>query len=128
MNKSAVIENNEFVDMKMYNEIKILIEDSRNKVYSYVNSTMVRTYWAIGKIIVEYQGGEEKAKYGNKVISELSKQMTYDFGKGYDERNLRYMRHFYLSFPIWNTVCSELSWSHYRLLISIQDTQHKLVL
>ena len=64
-------------------------------------------------MIVEEQGGSSKTKYGNKLIVELSKQMTFDFGKGFDERNLRYMRKFYLSFPNWNTVCSELSWSHY---------------
>ena len=62
MNKSAIIEKNQLVDIKMYKEIKTLIENSRNKVYSYVNSTMVRTYWNIGKIIVEYQGGKENRR------------------------------------------------------------------
>lgn len=72
-------------------------------------------------MIVEEQGGSSKAKYGDKLIAELSKQMTFDFGKGFDERNLRYMRQFYLSFPNWNTVCSELSLSHYRTLIKIEE-------
>lgn len=98
MSKNAVIENNELVDMKMYNEIKILIEDSRNKVYSYVNSTMVKTYWAIGKIIVEYQGGEEKAKYGEETLKQVSKMLTEEYGKGFTVTNLKYIRQFYLTF------------------------------
>ena len=98
MNKSAIIEDNELVDMKMYNEIKTLIEDSRNKVYSYVNSTMVRTYWAIGKIIVDYQGGNEKAKYGDEALKQVSKMLTKEYGKGFTVTNLSYMRQFYLTF------------------------------
>ena len=82
---------------------------------------MLFTYWNIGKKIVEEQGGNSKSKYGDKLISELSKQMTFDFGKGFDERNLRKIRQFYLSFPIWNTVRTELNWSHYRILIRIEE-------
>ncbi len=74
-------------------------------------------------MIVEEQGGSSKAKYGDKLIAELSKQMTFDFGKGFDERNLRYMRQFYLSFPIWNTVRPELTWTHYRTLMRVEE-QH----
>ena len=113
----------EVISMDFYENIKKLINESRKHIVSYVNTTMLFTYWNIGKMIVEEQGGNAKAKYGNKLISELSKQMTYDFGKGFDERNLRFMRKFYLSFPIWNTVCSELSWSHYRALTKIEE-QH----
>ena len=113
----------EVIDVKFYENIKNLINEARKNVVTYVNTTMLFTYWNIGKMIVEEQGGSSKAKYGDKLIVELSKQMTFDFGKGFDERNLRYMRQFYLSFPNWNTVCSELSWSHYRALIKIEE-QH----
>ena len=111
----------EVISMNFYENIKKLINESRRQVVTYVNTTMLFTYWNIGKMIVEEQGGNSKAKYGDKLIAELSKQMTFDFGKGFDERNLRYMRKFYLSFPIWNTVRSELSWSHYRILIQIEE-------
>lgn len=107
--------------VKFYENIKKLMNESRKHVVTYVNTTMLFTYWNIGKMIVEEQGGSSKAKYGDKLITELSKQMTFDFGKGFDERNQRYMRQFYLSFPNWNTVCSELSWSHYRTLIKIEE-------
>ena len=72
-------------------------------------------------MIVEKQGGEERAKYGDKVIKELSERLTKDFGEGYDERNLRYMRYFYSSFSIWNAVRSELTWTHYRLVMRIKE-------
>ena len=111
----------EVITVNFYENIKKLIDESRKHVVTYVNTTMLFTYWNIGKMIVEEQGGSSKAKYGNKLIAELSKQMTFDFGKGFDERNLRYMRQFYLFYPIWNTVRSELNWSHYRLLIKIEE-------
>ena len=111
----------EVVRMEFYESIKKLLNESRKNVVTYVNTTMLFTYWNIGKMIVEEQGGKSVAKYGNKLISELSKQMTYDFGKGFDERNLRKMRQFYLMFPIWDLVRPELTWMHYRTLIRIED-------
>ena len=87
-------------------------------VYRNIQSEMVFTYWQIGKMIVEKQGGKSKADYGDGLIKELSIQMTKDFGKGFIERNLRFMRQFYLTFPKWNTLCTELSWSHYGSLLS----------
>ena len=111
----------EIISENFYKNIKEIINESRKHVVTYVNKTMLFTYWKIGKKIVEEQGGNVKAKYGDKLILELSKQMTFDFGKGFDERNLRYMRQFYLSFPIWNTVRPELSWTHYRTLIRIEE-------
>ena len=113
----------EVISVNFYENIKKIMNESRTHIVTYVNTTMLFTYWNIGKMIVEEQGGSSKAKYGDKLIVELSKQMTFDFGKGFDERNIRKMRQFYLSFPNWNTVCSELSWSHYRTLIKIEE-QH----
>ena len=71
-------------------------------------------------MIFEEQGGSNKAKYGDKLIAELSKQMTLDFGKGFDERNLRKIRQFYLAFPIWDSVRPELTWTHYRTLMRVE--------
>ena len=101
--------------------MKKIINESRKHVATYANTTMLFTYWNIGKMIVEEQGGSSKAKYGNKLIAELSKQMTLDFGKGFDERNLRKMRQFYLMYPIWDSVRPELTWTHYRTLIRIEE-------
>ena len=107
------------VSKEFYDDIKKIINESRNNVRHYVNATILFAYWKI----VEFQDRDEKAKYGDKVISELSKQMTHDFGKGYDKSNLRHMRKFYLTFPMWDAVRRELSWTHYRLLITIENSQ-----
>ena len=72
---------------------------------------MVEAYWDIGKSIVEQQDGYEKAEYGTRLIAELSKQMTIDFGKGFTPTNLKYMRQFYLTFPNGYALRSELSWT-----------------
>ena len=111
------------ISMEFYENIKKLIDESRKHVVTYVNTTMLFTYWSIGKMIVEEQGGSSKAKYGDKLIAELSKQMTFDFGKGFDERNLRKIRQFYLMYPIWDSVRPELTWTHYRTLMRVEE-QH----
>lgn len=105
----------------VYFKIKEILSNARNKAYSSVNSIMVEAYWNIGKTIVEEeQNGKEKAIYGEKLIKILSKRLTLELGKGFNERNLRNMRQFYLLFMNWNAVRAELSWTHYRLLLKIE--------
>lgn len=111
----------QYIDDKFYSSVKEVLEQARKRIYRNVQSEMVLAYWQIGKMIVEKQGGDSRAKYGEGLIQELSIQMTKDFGKGFNERNLEQMRKFYLKFRKPNTVCAELSWSHYRLLLSIED-------
>ena len=82
---------------------------------------MVEAYWNIGKSIIEEQGGNEKAEYGTGFLKELSKQMTQDFGKGFTVANLKNMRQFYLTFPNGYALRSELSWTHYRLLMRVEN-------
>ena len=83
---------------------------------------MVEAYWNIGKQIVKYeQNGNSRAKYGKYIIKELSIRLTKDFGKGYSSRNLRNMRQFYLTFPIWQTLSAKLSWSHYQLIMRVEN-------
>ena len=86
---------------------------------------MVQAYWEIGRSIVEEQGGEERAEYGNALIINLSEKLTADYGKGFDERN-RFMRRFYTTFPIRNALRSELAWTHYRLLCKVKDEDARL--
>ena len=106
---------------KFYNEIKNILNMARNKVYKTANFAMVEAYWNIGKSIIEEQGGNEKAEYGTGLLKELSKQMTQDFGKGFTVTNLKYMRQFYLVFPNGHALRDELSWTHYRLLIKVEN-------
>ena len=82
---------------------------------------MVEDYWQIGKSIVEEQNGEERAEYGTGLLKELSNQMTRDFGKGFTVANLKNMRQFYLTFPNSYALRSELSWTHYRLLMRVEN-------
>lgn len=94
---------------------------ARSKVYQTANFAMVEAYWNIGKSIIEEQGGNEKAEYGAGLLKELSKQMTHDFGKGFTVTNLKYMRQFYLTFPNGHALRDELSWTHYRLLMKVEN-------
>ena len=106
---------------EFYNEIKIILANARNKVYQTANFAMVEAYWEIGKSIVIEQGGEDRAEYGSGLLEELSRQMTLDFGKGFTIANLKNMRQFYLTFPNRYALRSELSWTHYRLLMRVEN-------
>ena len=74
---------------------------------------------------MEIQQGDERASYGDAVLDKLSQKLTNEFGKGFSSRNLRTMRKFYLIYPIWKTVSSKLSWSHYLELIKIDNEQKR---
>ena len=109
------------MNQKFYNEVKAILITARNRVYQTANFAMVEAYWNIGKTIIEEQGGNEKAEYGTGLLKELSKQMTQDFGKGFTVANLKNMRQFYLTFPNSYALRSELSWTHYRLLMRVEN-------
>lgn len=104
-----------------YRSIRGYVIDAQRQVYSAVNSAMVTAYWNIGKAIYEVCGDSERAAYGKQVLKFISERLTTEFGKGYDESNLRNMRRFFLAFQKQDTVCPELSWSHYRLLMKVKD-------
>jgi predicted nuclease of restriction endonuclease-like (RecB) superfamily len=106
-------------EKNLYDAVKTVLELARSRAYSAVNFFMVEAYWQIGRLIVEQQGGAERAEYGKKLIVYLSEKLSKEYGKGYNERNIRFMRQFYLTFPIWNALRSELSWTHYRLIMKV---------
>lgn len=109
------------IEESIYKEIKSILEQARNKVYKVANSTMVEAYWNIGRVIVEKQGGSNKAEYGTALIKNLSKKMTKEFGKGFTVANLKNMRQFYLTFQKSYALRSELTWTHYRLLMRVEN-------
>jgi len=83
---------------------------------------MVKTYWNVGRLIVEEeQKGKSRAEYGKSIVENLSVRLTKDFGKGFDMTNIWNMRKFYLTFPILDAVRQELTWTHYRLLIRVEN-------
>ena len=107
-----------------YNEIKN--ELLNNEVYKRVkdyskNRNELSTYYNVGKLLIEAQGGEDRAKYGNGLIKEYSARLTKELGKKYSVTTLKYMRMFYLLYKKSPTLSDLLSWSHYKELLSISD-------
>ena len=104
-----------------YQTIRGSIVAAQHKLTAAVNTAMVEAYWEIGEQIYKACGENDRAEYGKGLLAYLSKQLTAEFGQGYTVRNLRAMRQFYCCFPIRHTLCAELSWSHYRLLMRVPD-------
>jgi hypothetical protein len=99
---------NELIKDDFYKSIKVVLEAVRSNVYRTVNFAMVQAYWNVGRLIVEEeQRGKQRAEYG----------------KGFNERNLWYIRNFYIIFPKVNALRAELTWTHYRLLLKVENEQ-----
>ena len=141
----------EISNTKFFTQIFDLLQSARSKVLQTVNQTMVLTYFEIGRMIVEEeQQGKERAEYGKRIIKELSKVLTVEFGKGFSERNIEQMRQFYLVYSKPQTLSADfknisqtpsvesendisetvprnfnLSWSHYLKLMRIDDLNER---
>ena len=140
----------------IYADIKTILQQARDSAVRSVNFSMVIAYWKIGERIVEEDlKGKKRAQYGERLIEELSIKLTSDFGKGFTATNIKYMRLFYIAFPIGHalrdklpipkkqhpirhalrdqlpakknqlqirhTLRPELSWTHYRLLLAVEN-------
>ena len=111
--------------MDYYNEIKL--ELINNETYKRVkdyskNRSDLMTYYNVGKLLIEAQGGEDRAKYGDGLIKQYSERLTLELGKGYTVTNLKYMRQFYVFLKKGHTLCDALTWSHYRQLLYIENS------
>ena len=113
--------NSDFIIRETYDAVRNSIINAQNKVYNAVNAAMVQAYWEIGEQIYKACGENERAEYGKGLIKYIADNLTREFGKGFDERNLRKMRQFYMAYPIWDSLSPELSWTHYRRLMRIED-------
>jgi len=109
------------IETNLYKSIKNILDTARAKAYQAVNFAMVEAYWNIGKLIVENIGEDGRAEYGMGVIRNISSRLTKDFGKGFDKTNLSRMRQFYLMFPNVDALRQHLSWSHYRLIMKVEN-------
>lgn len=133
----------------LYREVRAILEHARSAAYRAVNFEMVQAYWQVGRLIVEHaQRGKARADYGEALLADLAKRLTQDFGRGFDVTNLRKMRQFFATFEIRDalrlespetkrdavrlasvaraprpTALPELSWSHYRLLMHVNDAR-----
>lgn len=107
---------------QLYFNIKNVLDQARRQTYQSVNFIMVDAYWKVGRLIAEEeQKGKARAEYGELLIEKLSLKLTKDFGNGYSPQSLWNMRQFYMTFPILSTLWRELSWSHYKLLIRVEN-------
>jgi len=108
----------------VYGRIRKIIEDARGNIARVINTEMVLAYWQIGREIVEEkQKGKSRAEYGTKVLKNLSIRLTAEFGRGFDESNLRNIRSFYLFYPKCDALRHKLSWTHYRILMRIDKPE-----
>ncbi len=128
----------------LYREIRAVLEDARHSAYRAVNFAMVRAYWQIGYLIVEHeQAGQVRAEYGRAVLRGLSDRLTREFGRGYSVQALRNMRQFYRTFSkrsalrseslqttqlasrkhfdAYAVMRNELTWTHYKILIRVEN-------
>ncbi len=111
----------------LYSRISTLISNAQKNIRQTANTAIVDTYWNIGRLIVEEeQKGEERAEYGKTILKDLSKRLTSEFGKGYTISNLKYMRQFYQLFSKRHSVSGQLSWTHYRHLLKVENEQARL--
>ena len=122
MSDNNITKSNISTSGQLFAEIRQILIGARQTAYKAVNFAMVTAYWNIGRLIVEdEQQGSTRAEYGKAVLADLSVRLTEEFGKGFTEANLRNMRQFYQCFPNCYALRSELTWTHYRLLIRVQD-------
>ena len=106
----------------IYSEIKEALLRSRSQAYSAVNFAMVQAYWHIGRIIVEHeQNGSLRADYGKGILQEVSERLQQEFGTGFSVRNLQQMKKFYVTFQNANALRSQLTWTHYRALLRVEN-------
>ena len=112
----------------IYDEISNLLKEARKSIVSNINTTMTKTYFLIGKRIVEEeQNGNERAIYGENLIKTLSKRLTEEFGKGFSKTNLKQMKSFYVAYRKGQTVSDQfkLSWSHYLILMRMENIEER---
>jgi len=108
-------------EKSIYENIRITVAEAQKKVSVTVNFVMVETYWNIGKQICEAQGKNERTEYGQGLLKFLSEKLMTEFGKGYTVTNLKYMRQFYMIFPNRHALRDQLSWTHYRMLLKVEN-------
>ena len=119
--KKATVEVGELVEKELFKNVRAILAKARATVYAVANSAMVKAYWNVGREIVEKQGGASRAKYGDGLIKSLAVRLTAEFGDGFTAANLFNMRQFYLTFPKFYALRRELSWTHYRILMRIEN-------
>jgi plasmid maintenance system killer protein len=116
------MKNNKNLSIELYTEVRKIIISTKENVYRVINNSQVYAYWDIGRAIIQdEQKGNKRAEYGKAVLIELAYKLTDEFGKAFDERELRRMRQFYMIFQIRDALRPELSWTHYRIVLKVES-------
>ena len=123
-------------DLHLFESVKYVLDSAFRNIYRVANTNIVAAYWEIGRLIVDdEQKGATRADYGKQILKELSEKLTSEYGRGYSVTNLKYFRQFFLVFPdlfvpnllsdnniqIRQTLSDQLSWSHYSLLMRVEN-------
>lgn len=109
----------------VYQDIRTKIITAREKVLKHIDTTMTEVYWYVGKITYELSENSTKASYGKKIIDALSSKLTNEFGNGFSPVSIRRMRKFYELYPIWSSVMTKLTWTHFQQLIRIDRKEER---
>jgi hypothetical protein len=111
---------------QLLHSLRDLIQNARQRALRAVDAVQVQTCWEIGRHIVEFeQGGSARAEYGARFLQTSASSLTSESGKGFDVSNLRYLRQFYNANPIRDALRHELSWTHYRTLLPVEDWRRR---
>ena len=114
---------NSISNSNLYDDIRDILNFTKNKAIKAVNNSMVEAYWKIGRLIVEFQDGNEFSEYKSGLLDDLSKRLTEEYGSGFDKSNLSRMRKFHLLYANLDTLCQDLTWSHYRALLKVENSE-----
>ena len=108
----------------LYARVHAILTEARGRAWQAVNAAMVEAYWEIGRVLVEEeQAGKGRAEYGRRIVEGLAARLQAEFGRGFDRSNLFHMRAFFLAYPKVDAVRRQLSWTHYRLLRRVGNSQ-----
>lgn len=119
---NKLLDNKDKNYLNLVDSIGVLLEQGRKQAYQAVNQILVKTYWKIGKLIIEYeQRNKLDSGYGSKLFEIIAKDLRNKYGKGFSRSNLIYMRLIYQKYQKSQTLSDQLSWSHYIELLSIED-------
>ena len=125
-NEMTVNNENEIIDVEnIYQDIRSKIISAREKMIKHIDTTMTEVYWYVGKITYELSNNSTKASYGKRIIDALSIKLSKEFGSGFSPVSIRRMRKFYEIYPIWSSVPTELSWTHFQELIRIDRREER---
>ena len=107
-----------------YSRIRDILSAAKKRALKAIDNEMTQAAWQTGREIVEEeQRGSKRAAYGSRIIATLSKRLSQELGKGYTSTNLKYMRQFYVTFPKGHALSDQLTWTHYRLILSVKNEQ-----